>query len=91
MSGSNPYSNLSDVYSFGICLYELLSGYLPYRQTEGAIVSLPFSVNSRTKRSKAVTRSSSWWAVGFSGPIHPVMEGTHCPRYSIFGKIALGH
>lgn len=30
MSCLNPYSNLSDVYSFGICLYELLSSLLPY-------------------------------------------------------------
>lgn len=30
MSCSNPYSNSSDVYSFGICLYELLSSLLPY-------------------------------------------------------------
>ncbi|KAI1715426.1 protein tyrosine kinase domain-containing protein [Ditylenchus destructor] len=30
MVGSNPYSTLSDVYSFGICLYELLTSMLPY-------------------------------------------------------------
>uniref|UniRef100_A0A915ESS2 Raf homolog serine/threonine-protein kinase n=1 Tax=Ditylenchus dipsaci TaxID=166011 RepID=A0A915ESS2_9BILA len=30
MVSSDPYSTLSDVYSFGICLYELLSALLPY-------------------------------------------------------------
>jgi B-Raf proto-oncogene serine/threonine-protein kinase len=30
MIGPNPYSTLSDVYSFGICLYELLTSMLPY-------------------------------------------------------------
>lgn len=30
MRGPNPHSTLSDVYSFGICLYELLSYRLPY-------------------------------------------------------------
>ncbi|KAM3726997.1 Raf [Dirofilaria immitis] len=30
MQDVNPYTTLSDVYSFGICLFELLSGVLPY-------------------------------------------------------------
>ncbi|KAL3981872.1 Protein tyrosine kinase family protein [Acanthocheilonema viteae] len=30
MQDANPYTTLSDVYSFGICLFELLSGVLPY-------------------------------------------------------------
>ncbi|VDK89600.1 unnamed protein product [Litomosoides sigmodontis] len=30
MQDTNPYTSLSDVYSFGICLFELLSGVLPY-------------------------------------------------------------
>ncbi|CAL8076479.1 unnamed protein product [Calicophoron daubneyi] len=30
MEGDNPYSNLSDVYAFGIVVYELISGQLPY-------------------------------------------------------------
>lgn len=32
MQEANPYSNLSDVYSFGIVLYELLSATLPYSE-----------------------------------------------------------
>lgn len=32
MQMSNPYSNLSDVYSFGIVLYELFSSTLPYNE-----------------------------------------------------------
>jgi len=30
MQDSNPYTVFSDVYSFGICLYEMLSSMLPY-------------------------------------------------------------
>lgn len=30
MQDVNPYSAQSDVYSFGICLYELVAGLLPY-------------------------------------------------------------
>lgn len=30
MRDPNPYTTLSDVYSFGICMYEVLSGSLPY-------------------------------------------------------------
>ncbi|KAI6233848.1 Non-specific serine/threonine protein kinase [Aphelenchoides fujianensis] len=35
MRTPNPYSFLSDVYAFGICVYELLSGQLPYNQIKG--------------------------------------------------------
>lgn len=30
MQDENPYTTLSDVYSFGICIYEVLSSTLPY-------------------------------------------------------------
>lgn len=30
MQGENPYSTKSDVYAFGVCLYELLTYKLPY-------------------------------------------------------------
>jgi serine/threonine protein kinase len=32
MSSANPYSFKSDVYAYGIVLYELFSGKLPYRK-----------------------------------------------------------
>jgi serine/threonine protein kinase len=32
MQSINPYSNRSDVYSFGIVLYELFSSSLPYTE-----------------------------------------------------------
>ncbi|KAI6229635.1 Non-specific serine/threonine protein kinase [Aphelenchoides besseyi] len=35
MRTPNPYSFLSDVYAFGICLYELLSSQLPYSEIKG--------------------------------------------------------
>ncbi|CAH8559717.1 unnamed protein product, partial [Heterobilharzia americana] len=30
MEGETPYTNLSDVYAFGVVIYELISGQLPY-------------------------------------------------------------
>ncbi|PAV73400.1 hypothetical protein WR25_19163 [Diploscapter pachys] len=31
MQDNNPYTTKSDVYAFGICMYEVLSGCLPYQ------------------------------------------------------------
>lgn len=33
MQDNNPYSSQSDVYSYGIVLFELLTGELPYSHT----------------------------------------------------------
>lgn len=30
MEGETPYTNLSDVYAYGVVIYELITGQLPY-------------------------------------------------------------
>ena len=35
IENKDPFSFLSDVYSFGIVLYEILSGMLPYTDRNG--------------------------------------------------------
>ena len=41
----DPYTHKSDVYSFAVVLYELVTGHLPYLQKEQNMVSVTMIVD----------------------------------------------
>lgn len=75
MQDNNPYSFQSDVYSYGIVLFELMTGELPYSQT-GNRDQVRDTAHAETLGGGAAAKHSLWVSVQFISELRSVIVGT---------------